>query len=474
MDKSQKIINSFTIRNNLNPKVWDGSSKDIKMNPKVRKALLRISEEFINYLGEDVFVEDVILTGSLSNYNWSEYSDFDLHVLIDFNQYGKQSELYKNLFDLKKQVFNDKHNIKIFGYDVELYTQDEDESHYSSGVYSILDDEWLTKPEKVKFALDKDVLKSKIKCWSDKIDSFVRDAKKDNDVSKLELIKDKLKKYRKSGLEKKGELSYENLVFKYLRRSGYIGDLMDSLNKVKDKELSIESQKIDEALSNYNFEEKKPGILDGLDNSFLDTVEPFISELDSIGCSGRFTSGRRSSGKNKRSLHLTGQALDMTFSTDDCYCKAMDLCAKYPELFCLDERNKITRDWTAPHLHVSVAQSNGARTKPCGAGTISASDYGLSGDKLISDISKMVQNNKKFVFQKNRIKYDPDIKIIQSALQDLGFLFSRYGIDGKFGNETRQKVLDFQKEYNLDQTGNITSNDLEQIMAALYDEKLDF
>jgi hypothetical protein len=474
MDKSKKIINSFTIRNSLNPKVWESSSKDMKMNSKVRKTLLKISEEFIDYLGDDVFVEDVILTGSLSNYNWSEYSDFDLHVLVDFNQYGKQSELYKNLFDLKKQVFNDKHDIKIFGYDVELYAQDEDESHYSSGVYSVLDDEWLTKPEKVKFTLDKDVLKSKIKCWSDKIDSSIKDAKKDDDVSKLESIKDKLKKYRKSGLEKKGELSYENLVFKYLRRSGHIGDLMDSLNKVKDKELSIESQKIDEALSNYNFEEKKPGILDGLDGRFSDKAEPLIQDLDSIGCTGRFTSGRRSSGKNKKSLHLTGQALDMTFDRDDCYCKAMDLCAKYPELFCLDERNKITRDWTAPHLHVSVAQSNGARTKPCGAGPINTSDYGLSDDKLISAISKMALSNKKFVFQKNKIKYDPDIKIIQSALQDLGFLFSRHGIDGKFGNETRQKVFDFQKEYNLSQTGNITSNDLEQIRAALYAEKLDF
>ena len=58
----------------------------------------------------------------------------------------------------------------------------------------------------------------------------------------LKTLKDKLKKYRQSGLEKEGELSYENLVFKFLRRSGHIGDLFDALNKRLDKELSIETK----------------------------------------------------------------------------------------------------------------------------------------------------------------------------------------------------------------------------------------
>ena len=40
-----------------------------------------------------------------------------------------------------------------------------------------------------------------------------------------------MKEYRQGGLEKNGELSYENLVFKYLRRSGHIEKLFDELNK---------------------------------------------------------------------------------------------------------------------------------------------------------------------------------------------------------------------------------------------------
>lgn len=236
MSNFQKILDSFSIKDTLNPKIWENPKEPNKatMIPKVRKGLMRIAEEFIDYLGEDIFVDDIHLTGSLANFNWSEFSDFDLHVIVDFEQFEKQSELYKELFNLKKQVFNDKHNIKIFGYDVELYAQDVEEPHYSSGVYSVMNDEWVNKPKKLKAEIDKGVLEKKIKSWTEKIDSAIEEGKD------LETIKNKLKEYRKSGLEKDGELSYENLVFKFLRRSGHIQKMFDTANKETDKELSIE------------------------------------------------------------------------------------------------------------------------------------------------------------------------------------------------------------------------------------------
>ena len=210
------------------------------MIPKVKKALMRIAEEFIDYLGEDVFVEDIVLTGSLANFNWSEFSDFDLHIIVDFEQYEDDSDLYKELYNLKKQVFNDKHNIKIFGYDVELYAQDSEEPHFATGVYSVMNDEWVTKPKKVDIEIDRNVLEKKIKNWTEKIDKVVDSEQSEDDVKLIDSIKEKLKEYRKSGLEKEGELSYENLVFKFLRRSGHIEKLFDISNKAVDKELSIE------------------------------------------------------------------------------------------------------------------------------------------------------------------------------------------------------------------------------------------
>ena len=153
MSVTKKIIDSFSVRDSLNPKVWENPKDPNKamMVPKVRKALLRIAEEFIDYLGEEIFVDDIVLTGSLANFNWSEYSDFDLHIHIDLKQFGKDSDLYKELFDLKKFIFNERHNIKIYGYDDELYAQDVEEPHVASGVFSVMNDEWLTKPKKVNF-----------------------------------------------------------------------------------------------------------------------------------------------------------------------------------------------------------------------------------------------------------------------------------------------------------------------------------
>jgi len=238
MSNSQKILDSFSIKDTLNPKIWEHPENpdDAVMIPKVRKALLLIAEKFIDYLGDEVFVEDIHLTGSLANYNWSEFSDFDLHVIVDLQQYENQSELYKELFNLKKQVFNDKHDIRIFGYDVELYAQDAEETHYSSGVYSVMNGEWISEPKKFKNKIDRELLKKKIESWSEKIDTAISEG---ND---LEKIKEKLKDYRKSGLEKDGEMSYENLVFKFLRRSGHIEKLFNNANKEIDKELSIETR----------------------------------------------------------------------------------------------------------------------------------------------------------------------------------------------------------------------------------------
>lgn len=242
MSVTKKIIDSFSVRDSLNPKVWENPKDPNKatMVPKVREALLRIAEEFIDYLGDDIFVDDIVLTGSLANFNWSEYSDFDLHIHIDLKQFGKDSDLYKELFDLKKFIFNERHNIKIYGYDVELYAQDVEEPHVASGVYSVMDNEWLTKPKKVNFELDKKVLTDKIKCWTEKIDKAVDSESSEDDIDVLENLRKKLKEYRKSGLDKEGELSYENLVFKFLRRSGHIQKLFDSAHRAVDKQLSVE------------------------------------------------------------------------------------------------------------------------------------------------------------------------------------------------------------------------------------------
>ena len=244
--KDNNIIQSFFSKDELNSKIWDDNQK---LRKEVREKLLQTANEFIDFIGVPLLIEDVIFTGSLANYNWSEYSDIDLHVVCDFIQFSDtELSLYEELFKVKKTIFNTNHDIKIFGYEVELYVQNASEAHFSSGVYSVLYDEWDVKPEKEDSNIDTKILKSKINHWKSQIDTVVDNAtEKDIDEAReyIKKFKEKLKKYRSSGLKKEGEYSYENLVFKYLRRSDYLEKLFNLENNLLDKELSLMEQNID-------------------------------------------------------------------------------------------------------------------------------------------------------------------------------------------------------------------------------------
>jgi predicted nucleotidyltransferase len=244
--EDNNIIKSFFSKDELNSKIWD---ENMQLRKEVREKLLQTANEFIDFIGVPLLIEDVIFTGSLANYNWSEYSDIDLHVVCDFIQFSDtELSLYEELFKVKKTIFNTNHDIKIFGYEVELYVQNATESHFSSGVYSVLYDEWDVKPEKEDSNIDTKILKSKINHWKSQIDTVVDNAtEKDIDEAReyIKKFKEKLKKYRSSGLKKEGEYSYENLVFKYLRRSDYLEKLFNLENNLLDKELSLMEQNID-------------------------------------------------------------------------------------------------------------------------------------------------------------------------------------------------------------------------------------
>jgi hypothetical protein len=245
MSDLKSILSSFHLQDELNPKIWESPNK---MSSKVRERLLDIAYEFIEFLGVDVVISDVVMMGSLANYNWSRFSDVDLHLIADFEQFSeKELPLYEELFRLKKTLFNDKHDITIYGYDVELYVQNDVESHFSSGEYSVLFDEWKNKPKKEKVKIDTELIKNKSEHWMKIIDEVINnsdDKSFESGVESIDKVKDKLKKYRTAGLEGGGEMSDENLVFKVLRRNGYIQKLFDFRNEYQDKKLSLKEKSI--------------------------------------------------------------------------------------------------------------------------------------------------------------------------------------------------------------------------------------
>jgi len=241
---TSEIIKSFESQENLNPKIWEKEGKSYTMKPEVREKLLETANVFIDFLGVDVIVTDIIMIGSLVNYNWSKFSDIDLHIVVNYNQFPTNSqELYFEFFDLKKIIFNDRHNIKLFGYDVECFVQSETETTFSSGIYSVLYDMWVNKPKETNMKnIDFELLKEKANQWMRIIDGVVEniDDEDPDEIKRLvKKYKEKLKKFRNCGLEKGGEMSLENLVFKLLRRNGYIGKLYELPTDIIDKKLSM-------------------------------------------------------------------------------------------------------------------------------------------------------------------------------------------------------------------------------------------
>jgi len=214
MDNSE-ILKSFETQKELNPKIWEKKGKKYEMNQEVREKLLEISNLFIDFLGVDILVTDIINT----------------------------KDLYVEFFDLKKIIFNQKHNLKMFGYDVECFVQDENEVTFSSGVYSVLYDMWVNEPKKEDMKnIDKELIKEKAKQWMRIIDGVVdniKDETPDEIKTIVKTYKEKLKKFRNCGLQKGGEMSLENLVFKLLRRNGYIEKLYNLPTEIIDKKLSM-------------------------------------------------------------------------------------------------------------------------------------------------------------------------------------------------------------------------------------------
>lgn len=237
----KEVLDSFQLKPSLNPEFWD---REV-LKSDIRDQLMLIAEEFFDGLNspENLVIKDVIFTGSLANYNWSKFSDVDMHVIVDFETIDTKEEFIKQLFDSYKNLWNKNHDITIKGYDVELYLQDIRETLSANAVYSIKRNKWVLKPEKEKLKINRNIIKKKALSFFDKLKD-VKKAYAEGDyqkaLDKSQELKDKIKKYRKSGLESGGEFSLENLVFKVLRRTPYMEVLNDINSKSYDQIMSIQ------------------------------------------------------------------------------------------------------------------------------------------------------------------------------------------------------------------------------------------
>jgi hypothetical protein len=225
------------LQDELSPEFWD----NFEIDEEIKDDLIKLGNDYFDKLDLGrVKLDDLIFTGSLANYNWSKYSDIDLHLVFDFSDVNDDVNLVRKYLDAVEKNWKFQHDIKIKGYDVELYCQSLEDDLTATGVYSLMKNKWLKKPSKSNFIPDDMKIRKKAEIFMQSINDLEKDFEKNKPYEKIESkikkLWKKIKDARQSGLESEGEFSVENLVFKLLRRNGYIERFMNLRNKAYDKQ----------------------------------------------------------------------------------------------------------------------------------------------------------------------------------------------------------------------------------------------
>ena len=246
---SYNLDDAVKFNDHLNPRLWNDREH---LRPEVRERLLEIAQDFREFLGvTDLAIKDITVSGSNAAYTYTPNSDIDLHLVVDM----PDNPVYRELFDAKKFQYNEQHDIKIGGADVELYVQDADKPHISQGVYSLLNNDWLQVPRRVRSVVDDTSTRNKFEKVGKQIESAIRSG----NLKRMTRLAEKIKKMRQTGLENHGEFGPENLAFKMLRKQGLIKQLYDARNSAKDREFSLKEKAVAPQLT-YGF--KTPTVVE--------------------------------------------------------------------------------------------------------------------------------------------------------------------------------------------------------------------
>lgn len=223
-----ELIPGIETHSELNPQIWERE----QLRPEVRQALIKIAKKFILYLDVPVEVMDITVTGSQASYNYTKFSDLDLHIIVPY-QSVECDQPVEELFDTKRKLWKLSHDITIHGVPVELYAEDS-ERPVTGSTYSIINDRWLIKPTKQQ-APEQSTLEQTAQAWA----LLINRAIESQDEQHLQAVKTMLMNYRQLSLRQAGEMSKGNLVFKSLRNTGIIKDLMRALTQAQDRNLSL-------------------------------------------------------------------------------------------------------------------------------------------------------------------------------------------------------------------------------------------
>ena len=245
----------YTVHDTLNPKIWDSNNK---LLPDVRSKLMEIVEEFKEYVSNDIEMNiiDAHIVGSNASYNYTEYSDLDVHIVVNFEMIGDCSEILQSYYDAERSSFNDKYDISIHGVNVEIYVEDVKSNTISNGIYSVYKDEWIKYPEKLDKIPDIDLDPE----LSETI-ANVREVLNSNDLDVVKDLINELYLMRKNSLATDGEYGKGNQIFKEIRNQGLLDELKDEMYRLTSQELSLESKSIVNEMNTRQIDRNITGLI---------------------------------------------------------------------------------------------------------------------------------------------------------------------------------------------------------------------
>ena len=226
------IKENFELHKTLNPNLFN--LEDSTLKEDVRERLIEIADKFINNLKENaipVKVVDYWLVGSNAAYNYGEFSDIDLHIIVN-TDIVEDSNILKLLYDYAKSNFNKNYDILVKGQEVEVYLEDVNTTSVSNGIYSLKKNKWIKIPSKEDPTTYDVESTEEYKRWKS-IYKNLKDTEIEDFINNLYIL-------RKESLSKEGEYGLGNLIFKKLRNEGILDNLKQRLYKYESEKLTLE------------------------------------------------------------------------------------------------------------------------------------------------------------------------------------------------------------------------------------------
>lgn len=209
---------------------WDGD----KMRPEVQASLKKTGLQYFGRLEQKlpcVKLKDILFTGSLSNYNYTSFSDVDLHLTVDIAD-CKCKALVSEYITLMNYYHHETEEEVFLRRPMQVTVIMANQDKGQDSRYSVLQAKWVVMPEPGrKVPYSKQALSDYVMAYHEQIrelKALFHTDPKAFDCERAQSLFSKLKQERAAGLKgARGYDSIENTAYRVIRSVGDLSTLYD-------------------------------------------------------------------------------------------------------------------------------------------------------------------------------------------------------------------------------------------------------